>query len=240
MQFRKFFVVLSVLSVVTPAGHKLSFQSIANADPGPGGSCTAVATGWDNGLPNCQITSSDCAEPTYYPVCTPVSAIVETIEPAPCNCEIGPAELCMDGQYALTTPGCVTCFDGSTAKDTTSCPGDDDNDGIANHSDNCGSTANAGQEDDDGDGMGDSCDNCISTSNSDQADSNGDGIGDACSDSDFDGAYDTVDNCPADPNPEQADTDGDGIGDLCDPDPDDPNSPVGQPPEPSPLPYVEP
>lgn len=55
-----------------------------------------------------------------------------------------------------------------------------DNDGIADHDDNCPSTPNKTQEDKDGDGVGDVCDNCPEKENPGQEDSDGDGTGDEC------------------------------------------------------------
>ena len=44
-------------------------------------------------------------------------------------------------------------------------PGDDDNDGVPNATDNCPSVPNPSQTDTDADGKGDACDPCPSTSN---------------------------------------------------------------------------
>jgi hypothetical protein len=118
------------------------------------------------------------------------------------------------------------------------CDSDDDNDGIADTSDNCRTVANFDQEDRDGEGVGDDCDNCLMAPNPDQADLDLDGIGDACDDDlDNDTISNAFDNCPTVYNPkptcasqadcvgagncligrcsEQRDTDGDGIGDEC-------------------------
>ena len=107
---------------------------------------------------------------------------------------------------------------------------DTDQDGVADHVDNCPTTANSDQLDTDGDGIGDACDPLT--------DSDGDGVADAADDcpdtpagttvdangcavappdADADGVADDVDNCPAVANASQLDTDGDGIGDACDP-----------------------
>ena len=116
-------------------------------------------------------------------------------------------------------------------------PDDEDNDGIADLTDNCPAMYNPLQEDIDGDGIGNECDtdadndnidnatdNCLSTPNTDQADYDTDGIGDVCdlfSDFDDDTLEDSADNCPLVANPDQADIDGDGAGDVCDTENDD-------------------
>ncbi len=58
---------------------------------------------------------------------------------------------------------------------------DEDDDGVANASDNCPQATNVDQFDSDGDLIGDVCDNCPDDSNPGQEDADGDGIGDACS-----------------------------------------------------------
>ena len=118
-------------------------------------------------------------------------------------------------------------------------PGDADDDGVPDASDNCPRSANFSQEDVDGDALGDACDNCPQQANRDQADTDADGQGDVCdaddvdgdgvpdttdrcplifddqSDTDLDGIGDACDNCPAAANFSQADADADGIGDAC-------------------------
>ncbi len=123
---------------------------------------------------------------------------------------------------------------------------DDDDDGIADTTDNCPLVANVTQTDSDGDKLGDKCDpdwdgdgvgnapdNCPWQANPKQEDLDGDGTGDAC-DCDLDGdkvpnagkdkdavacpKAATMDSCPADKNPGQEDLDKDGRGDACDPD----------------------
>jgi hypothetical protein len=82
------------------------------------------------------------------------------------------------------------------------CDADDDNDGVADASDEFPLDASE-SVDTDGDGVGDNADNCPSTSNAAQTDTDGDGTGDAC------------DAFPSDPA-EMVDTDGDGVGDNSD------------------------
>ncbi|HEX6177027.1 MAG TPA: thrombospondin type 3 repeat-containing protein, partial [Thermoanaerobaculia bacterium] len=93
---------------------------------------------------------------------------------------------------------------------------DGDGDLVADHVDNCASTANPDQADADGDGVGDACDNCREVANPDQADTDGDGAGDTCEDADGDAVDDISDNCANVPNADQRDTDADGSGDACD------------------------
>jgi PKD repeat protein len=78
---------------------------------------------------------------------------------------------------------------------------DADDDGVADDSDNCPTTANSDQTDADGDGQGDACDACPS---------------DAANDADGDGHCADADNCPLAANPQQEDRDADGVGDACD------------------------
>jgi hypothetical protein len=59
-------------------------------------------------------------------------------------------------------------------------PGDSDNDGFPDLSDNCPYDYNPNQADADGDDVGNACDNCPSTSNPGQADADGDLVGDVC------------------------------------------------------------
>ena len=97
------------------------------------------------------------------------------------------------------------------------CDSDDDNDGIADGSDNCPTVANASQADGDHDGVGDACDNCPTVPNANQANADGDSMGDACDpDQDNDGIANASDNCPLVANPNQADSDVDGKGNVCD------------------------
>ncbi len=85
---------------------------------------------------------------------------------------------------------------------------DTDGDGLGNVCDS----------DDDNDGVADGSDNCPLISNANQLDTDGDGLGNACDpDDDNDGVADGSDNCPTVTNASQADADGDGIGDACDP-----------------------
>lgn len=129
---------------------------------------------------------------------------------------------------------------GSDPRDAASIPTDVDGDGVSNASDNCPTTANAGQADADGDGAGDACDpdptaadddldddgiinpddNCPHVVNAGQGDLDGDGIGDACDDDrDGDGVLNGRDAFPDDSG-EAVDTDGDGVGDAADTDDD--------------------
>ncbi|WP_437722267.1 kelch repeat-containing protein [Sorangium sp. So ce861] len=79
------------------------------------------------------------------------------------------------------------------------CTRDSDDDGVADHEDNCPEVPNTSQANTDG-GL-----------------SAGDPLGDACDDDDdADGHGDAADNCPLVANPNQADANGDGIGDACD------------------------
>jgi hypothetical protein len=78
---------------------------------------------------------------------------------------------------------------------------DRDGDGVADGTDNCPDSANAGQPDRDGDKLGDACDRFPA---------------DAANDADGDGVGADRDNCPAIRNPGQADWDRDGRGDACD------------------------
>jgi len=55
---------------------------------------------------------------------------------------------------------------------------DADADGVCDAIDNCGYTANPGQEDADGDGIGDACDSCPAVDNNSPADMDGDGLTD--------------------------------------------------------------
>jgi len=111
---------------------------------------------------------------------------------------------------------------------------DDDNDGVADSSDNCPVNANANQANNDGDAQGNVCDadddndgqtdadetacgsNPLSAA-SKATDTDNDNRPDCVDpDDDNDGVLDTADNCPLVVNPNQADFDLDGIGDTCD------------------------
>jgi hypothetical protein len=111
---------------------------------------------------------------------------------------------------------------------------DDDNDGVADSSDNCPVNANANQANNDSDAQGNVCDadddndgqtdadetacgsNPLSAA-SKATDTDNDNRPDCVDpDDDNDGVLDTADNCPLVANPNQADFDLDGIGDVCD------------------------
>ncbi|MFM7204823.1 MAG: thrombospondin type 3 repeat-containing protein [Myxococcota bacterium] len=122
--------------------------------------------------------------------------------------------------------------DGDTLGDA--CDTDDDNDSVADTSDNCPLNANTAQTNTDGDTLGDACDtdddndsvadgvdNCPLTVNADQADLDEDAQGDLCdADDDDDAVLDVSDNCPRVENTDQLDTDLDTVGDACDADDD--------------------
>ena len=75
--------------------------------------------------------------------------------------------------------------------------------------------------DQDNDGIADSTDNCPAIANPQQDNNDGDSLGDACDpDDDNDAVDDATDNCPYIVNPSQTNTDGDTEGDSCDADDD--------------------
>lgn len=107
------------------------------------------------------------------------------------------------------------------------CDPDDDNDQIADASDNCPLRSNTDQQNGDGDYLGDACDNCPAVTNPYQEDGDIDGVGDPCdncpwvanemqADLDADGLGNDCDNCPGTFNPDQSNYDGDILGDPCD------------------------
>ena len=79
------------------------------------------------------------------------------------------------------------------------CDPDDDNDGVADGSDNCRLVANPSQANADGDAQGDACDTTPRGP-----------------DADGDGHAEMDDNCASAANANQADADRDGSGDICD------------------------
>ncbi|MGQ0640017.1 MAG: thrombospondin type 3 repeat-containing protein [Gemmatimonadaceae bacterium] len=112
---------------------------------------------------------------------------------------------------------------------------DADNDGAADHVDNCPGMANPSQLNSDTDRQGDACDgdddddsvadamdNCPVNANTNQIDRTRDGRGDACQDSDADSVLDLNDNCLYVLNADQrnSDPDSDDLGNACDNDDD--------------------
>ena len=121
---------------------------------------------------------------------------------------------------------------------------DDDNDGIADGSDNCPLAITSDQIDTDGDNRGDACDpdddndgvadaeDAFPLDPAEWLDTDGDGIGNnADSDDDNDGVVDAEDAFPLDPA-EWLDTDGDGIGNNADSDDDNDGFPDAIDPDP--------
>ncbi|MBK6830014.1 MAG: hypothetical protein IPG92_04355 [Flavobacteriales bacterium] len=96
--------------------------------------------------------------------------------------------------------------------------GDDDNDGVADGSDNASLNPDS-CEDADGDG----CDDCSQNGGSFAAGANNFPANDG-PDADTDGICDSGDNCVNDPNPTQANADADALGDACDACPNDANN----------------
>lgn len=95
---------------------------------------------------------------------------------------------------------------------------DDDNDGVADCFEVCGTNGNDAI-DSDGDGIPDSCDPCnaVGSNKSSVLDTDGDGVVNACdADSDNDGIADIVEDTNGDGNPNNDDADGDGIPNYLD------------------------
>ena len=119
---------------------------------------------------------------------------------------------------------------------------DEDDDGVADHADNCPNVVNADQKNTDDDSVGDACDafpndpaetldsdsdsvgdnadNCPNVANADQTNTDDDKLGNLCDlDDDNDGVLDAVDALPLNAD-ESVDTDGDGVGNNADTDDD--------------------
>ncbi len=133
---------------------------------------------------------------------------------------------------AFDTDSIPLDFDGDLICDAMD--SDDDNDSVADATDNCPLVENTDQlntdgdtqgnvcdSDDDNDTVADSTDNCPLISNNDQLDTDGDTQGNVCdSDDDNDSLVDDTDNCPLIENTDQLNTDGDDQGNACDSDDD--------------------
>ncbi len=89
------------------------------------------------------------------------------------------------------------------------CPGDTDNDGVLDNTDNCVNVPNADQADIDSDNIGNVCDCGSDTFCTAEAycTTNNTLDADCPNDPDGDGVSSITDNCPTVPNPDQADTD---------------------------------
>ncbi|MDF1564808.1 MAG: thrombospondin type 3 repeat-containing protein [Deltaproteobacteria bacterium] len=203
----------------------------ANTDgAGKGDACNddaSAACPWVFGIepPSCPIDSDGDEIDDGYTQCPDddIHCAIEDLETKPydnCPDVPNPSQADTDGD-SYDPEGELVEGGGGDA-----CDLDDDNDGVADDSDNCPGLANDGQEDGDSDGVGDVCDNCDAVANPGQEDLNFDFVGDACSaDDDGDGYCDVgqtdpdcmgTDNCPMVPNADQLDSDGDGAGDACD------------------------
>ncbi|HSA59373.1 MAG TPA: choice-of-anchor Q domain-containing protein [bacterium] len=194
------FTSLSANLIEVTTGCDVTGLGLVTGDP-------ALAALADNGGPDAG--DPDSPEPILTSAIAAGSAALDAGDSGTCE---------LDDERGTSRPQGPACDLGAFELFT-----DTDGDGIEDNSDNCPSTANAGQEDGDADGVGDVCDNCADDANADQADTDGDGTGDACeaavtpaTDTDGDGVPDSTDNCDAVANADQADADADGIGDACD------------------------
>ena len=125
-----------------------------------------------------------------------------------------------DGTWIDTNPAFTTFVEHFVIEWTNDTP-DLDADGLYGNDD----------PDDDNDNVADGSDNCQTASNTDQVDTDGDGAGDECdADDDDDGTPDVSDNCRI--SADHTDTDGDGTGDACDFDDDGDGTPDGADPYP--------
>ncbi|MEH6516720.1 MAG: thrombospondin type 3 repeat-containing protein [Halioglobus sp.] len=155
--------------------------------PANSGDCSTIGSGKLKGLCNAYCSAMDCEGSP--------SASTKA-----CNAVLGRFLVASDG----VQPPCVEV---EPPVET-----DSDNDGIADHLDNCPTDYNPDQANSDiavfgnNDLRGDACDNCPDIYNIEQSDTDQDGVGNRC------------DNCAFNFNPDQEDTYGvEGRGDACEP-----------------------